>query len=254
MTSLPDGCYNSGMTEDSSICAGIRSRLLAMQDADYKAFHSRLMPTIQADSIIGVRTPLLRKFARSLARNETDGGIRTFMRDLPHRFYEENNVHAFLVEGIRNFDECVAALEEFLPFVDNWATCDMMAPKALAKDLPRLLEKITGWTADPHVYTRRFALGTLMRFFLDEAFAPGHLEIAVNTAPGEYYVDMMRAWFFATALAKQYEAAFSCLAQNRLDAWTHNKAIQKALESRRIPPERKAALRRLKRKDAPRTE
>ena len=219
----------------------IRAHLFEMQDVQYRDFHSRIMPTVDAGRIIGVRVPALRAYAREL-RNSPEAAA--FLLDLPHCFYEEDNLHAFLIEGIRDYDACLAALNAFLPYVDNWATCDMMSPKVLKKDLSRTLAQARIWMRSDHTYTIRYGIGTLMRFFLDGEFDPVHLEWVANLRSEEYYVKMMAAWYFATALAKQYDAALPYIENCRLDDWTHNKAIQKAAESYRITPEQKEYLKK----------
>ena len=223
----------------------LHDQLFALQDLEYRAFHSRLMPTVDPETIIGVRTPELRKLARGFAREPE---AAAFLQTLPHRYYEENNLHGFLIETIKDFDQCIGALDAFLPYVDNWATCDLMSPKVLKQDLPRLLTHIRRWMASGHVYTIRFGMEMLMRYYLDEAFRPEYLDWVAAVHSEEYYVNMMIAWFFAEALAKQYDAALPYLLKHRLDVWTHNKAIQKARESYRITPEQKAYLKTLKRR------
>ena len=223
----------------------ITGQLFALQDIEYKQFHSKLMPTINPDVIIGVRTPELRKLAKQLAKS-TD--VEQFLRQLPHRYYEENNLHGFLIESIKEFDACIFALNQFLPYVDNWATCDMMAPKVLKKDLPKLYEWTKIWIASGKTYTIRFGVNMLMKYFLDEAFLPEYPELVASIAAEEYYVKMVVAWYFATALAKQYDAVLPYLTEHRLDVWTHNKTIQKAVESYRILVEQKDYLKTLKRK------
>lgn len=219
----------------------IRVRLFEMRDDEYRDFSSRLMPTVEKERILGVRVPLLRAYAKEL-KGTSQAAV--FLASLPHFYYEENNLHAFLIENIRDWDACAQALEAFLPQVDNWATCDMMSPKVLKKDPDRTLALAKRWSASEHVYTVRFALNTLMRFYLDEAFDPSLLELAAALRSEEYYVRMMVAWFFATALAKQWDAALPFITQFRLDAWTHNKAIQKAVESSRISAEHKTILKK----------
>ena len=223
----------------------LHDQLFALQDLEYRAFHSRLMPTVDPETIIGVRTPELRKLARGFAREPE---AAAFLQTLPHRYYEENNLHGFLIETIKDFDQCIGALDAFLPYVDNWATCDLMSPKVLKQDLPRLLTHIRRWMASGHVYTIRFGMEMLMRYYLDEAFRPEYLDWVAAVHSEEYYVNMMIAWFFAEALAKQYDAALPYLLKHRLDVWTHNKALQKARESYRITPEQKAYLKTLKRR------
>lgn len=223
----------------------ITEQLFALQDLEYKQFHSKLMPTINPDVIIGVRTPQLRKFAKQIAKSTE---VECFMQQLPHQYYEENNLHGFLIETIKEFDVCIAALNEFLPQVDNWATCDMMAPKVLKKDLPKLYEWVKIWMASGETYTIRFGVNMLMKYFLDEAFLPEYPELVASIRSEEYYVKMVVAWYFATALAKQYDAVLPYLKEQKLEVWTHNKTIQKAVESYRITPEQKEYLKTLKRK------
>lgn len=220
---------------------GIQERLFAMQDAKYRDFQAKLTPTVQWDRIIGVRTPLLRAYARTLRQTPE---AAAFLQALPHFYYEENNLHAFLIEGIGDFDACIAALDAFLPHVDNWATCDSMHARALDRDLPRLKDQIRRWMASEQVYTVRFGILMLMRDFLDAHFTPDVLEMVAELQSEAYYVNMMRAWFFATALAKQWDAARSYIEQRRLEPWVHGKAIQKAIESRRISPDQKQYLKK----------
>ncbi|MBP3594833.1 MAG: DNA alkylation repair protein [Lachnospiraceae bacterium] len=224
----------------------ITEQLFALQDIDYKQFHSKLMPTINPDVIIGVRTPELRKFAKQLAKS-TD--VELFLQELPHRYYEENNLHGFLIESIKEFDACIAALNQFLPYVDNWATCDMMSPKVMKTDLPELYEWVKVWIASGETYTVRFGVNMLMKYYLDETFLPEYPALVASIQSEEYYVKMVVAWYFATALAKQYDAVLPYIEEHRLDAWTHNKTIQKAVESYRILPEQKVFLKSLKIKE-----
>lgn len=221
----------------------IQKELYALQDTDYKEFQTKLMPTVDPDTVIGVRIPLLRKMANELWK---DGRAEDFLQSLPHETYEENNLHGYLIEKIRDFDEAVAAVEAFLPYVNNWATCDTMSPKVFGKYPDRLYEKIKEWIASGETYTVRFGLGMLMRWFLDENFTPEVPSLAASVHSEEYYVNMMIAWFFATALAKQYDAILPYIEEKRLVPWTHNKAIQKAVESFRITPEQKVYLKTLK--------
>lgn len=221
----------------------ILQQLFALQDLQYKTFQEKLMPTVDPNRVIGVRTPELRKFARALSKKPE---AERFLEELPHRYYEENNLHGFLLETVKDYHRAMAYVETFLPYIDNWATCDMVCPRVFGKHLPELLEKIRVWIRSGETYTVRFGLGMLMRFYLDQAFLPEYLELAAAVESEEYYVNMMKAWYFATALAKQYEAALPYLQQRRMDPWTHNKAIQKAIESRRIGEEQKAYLRTLR--------
>lgn len=223
----------------------IQTALFALRDPAYQAFQSKLIPTIDPQTVIGVRMPALRKLAREIAGTPVAGG---FLQELPHRYYEENNLHGLLISAIPDYDGAVAALETFLPYVDNWATCDLISPKVFKKHLPELEGKIPTWLAAEAEYTVRFGLGTLLGFYLDDAFRPEHLEWAAALRREEYYIRMMVAWYFATALAKQYDHALPYLEKGRLDLWTHNKTIQKAVESTRVCPEHKAHLRTLRRK------
>ena len=224
----------------SEVEARIRARLFAMQDAKYRDFTAKLTPTVPPERIIGVRTPELRKYAVELSKTED---AAAFMATLSHLYQEENNLHAFLIERIADYDACVAALDAFLPYVDNWATCDSMSPKCLKKQLPRLTGEIRRWMASDRVYTVRFGMGMLMRHFLDDAFDPAYLDWVAALRSEEYYINMMIAWFFATALAKQWDATLPYIERRRLEPWVHNKAIQKAIESYRIPEDRKIWLR-----------
>lgn len=221
----------------------VRERLFALQDLKYREFNSKLIPTVDPETVIGVRTPALRAYARELAGQPE---AAQFLQQLPHTYYEENNLHGFLLEKIRDYSRAITELDRFLPYVDNWATCDMISPAVFKKHLPQLREQCRIWLAADHIYTVRFGIGTLMRHFLDGAFSPEYLDWVAGVQSEEYYVNMMIAWYFATALAKQYQAALPYLTQGRLDGWTHNKAIQKAVESRRITPEQKDYLRTLK--------
>ena len=217
----------------------IQEMLFQLEDLEYRAFHSKLIPTVDPAAIIGVRTPELRKLAKQVAKMPE---ANAFLKSLPHKYYEENNLHGILLEEIKDYDTCIAALEEFLPYVDNWATCDMMSPKVLKKHLPELLKVIEGWLASGRTYTVRFGIGMLMRFYLDDAFDLAYPEMVAAVCSEEYYVNMMRAWYFATALAKQYEKVLPFIENKRLDVWTHNKAIQKSVESNRITKEQKEYL------------
>ena len=221
----------------------IRERLFALRDEKNAAFAAKLIPNIPAGTILGARTPALRKLAKELTR---DGKGSRFMEALPHAYFEENDLHSFLLDGIRDYDACMAALERFLPYVDNWATCDGMNPSVFKKHRTELLEQIRLWLRSDRTYTLRFAVGMLMAHFLDEDFSPEYLELVAIIESKEYYVNMMRAWYFATALAKQWESTLPYLEEQRLDRWTHNKTLQKARESFRITPEQKAYLKTLK--------
>lgn len=221
----------------------IEKRLFELQDKEYGDFQAKLMPTVSSQTIIGVRTPLLRKFAKEIKGTDK---ADAFMKKLPHKYYEENNLHAFLIEYIKNYNECISALNDFLPYVDNWATCDCMNPKILKKYPEKLLEQIDIWLCSDKTYTVRFAIKLLMSFYLDDNFKSEYLERAALVKSEEYYIKMMKAWYFATALAKQYDAAIVYLKEKRLPVWEHNKTIQKALESYRVSDEHKKELKGLR--------
>ena len=222
----------------------ITERLFEMQDGEYRLFQAKLMPTVDPESIIGVRMPQIRAFAKELAKEDcTD-----FFDSLPHEYYDENNIHGTLISSIKDYSEAVRRVDAFLPYVDNWATCDIMTPRVFKKHLPELVPEIRRWMGSAHPYTVRFGIEMLMAFFLDGEFRPEYLEKVSVIRSDEYYVNMMIAWYFATALTKQYDAALPYIERQRLDTWTHNKAIQKALESYRISDERKAYLRTLKKR------
>ena len=221
----------------------IRAELFRHQDTAYRDFQCKLIPTVAPERVIGVRTPVLRKLAKELAgKRDTDD----FLNDLPHFYFDENQLHAFLISEIRDFSACLAATERFLPYVDNWATCDQLSPKAFKRCREKLPEEIRRWISSGETYTVRFGIGMLMQHFLDEDFDMKYPEAVASVRSGEYYIRMMAAWYFATALAKQYEAILPFLESNRLEPWTHNKTIQKAVESYRITPEQKEYLRGLR--------
>lgn len=232
-------------TEGNIEVTELQKELFVMQDLPYRDFQSKLMPTVAKETIIGVRTPELRKLAKEFAEMEEK---EQFLSELPHKYYEENNLHALLLEKEKDYEQLIARLDEFLPHVDNWATCDMMRPKVLRKHLPEFLLKIKEWLASEHTYTIRYSIGMLLSFYLDDAFQTEYLEWIANVHSEEYYVRMMVAWYFATALAKQYEQTIAYLEQHRLSVWEHNKTIQKAIESYRMTDGQKDYLRTLKRK------
>ena len=221
----------------------IREKLSSLQDLKYRDMQVRIIPSVKPESIIGVRTPELRKMAKELAQSREIG---VFLENLPHKFFEENQLHAFIVSGLKDYRECLGALNRFLPYVDNWATCDQMSPRVFKKHRPELMESIRGWLGSAETYTIRFGIGMLMEHYLDEDYDPACPEMVAAVRSEEYYVNMMIAWYFATALAKQYEAVLPFITEHRLDIWTHNKAIQKAIESFRITPEQKEYLKSLK--------
>ena len=221
----------------------IRSQLFALQDEAFADFQSKLLPNVPREAMIGVRTPDLRKMAKQISKTVE---AQAFLLGLPHRYFEENQLHAFVLSEEKDFDTSIAELERFLPQVDNWATCDQLSPRCFKKHTAELLPHIREWMASGHTYTIRFGIGTLMRYFLDEEFRPEYLEWIASIKSDEYYIRMMQAWFFATALAKQWNATLPYLEQHRLDSWTHNKTIQKAVESFRITDEQKKLLKTLK--------
>ena len=221
----------------------IRERLFALQDKEYRLFQAKLVPTVDAETIIGVRTPELRKLAKELVKA---GDTSAFTAELPHMYYDENNLHGFIIEKTKDYDECVNELDRFLPYVDNWATCDMMSPKVFGKHTDELLIPIRRWLVSGHTYTIRFGIEMLMSFYLDGQFSPEYPEMVAALRSEEYYVNMMIAWYFATALAKQYDSVLPFIENRRLDVWTHNKSIQKSCESYRITDEQKTYLKSLK--------
>ena len=223
----------------------ICEELFSLQDEKYRDFQCSLLPTVEPGSVIGVRTPALRALAKKL---QGSAELSVFLADLPHRYFEENQLHAFLVSGIRELDACLAELDRFLPYVDNWATCDQTSPAVFKMRRPELPAHIERWISSQETYTVRFGIKMLMEHFLDADFDPCYPERVAALRSEEYYVNMMIAWFFATALAKQYDAVLPLVENGRLDLWTHNMTIRKAAESYRIAPERKAYLKSLRRK------
>lgn len=222
----------------------IRNRLFELQDTEYKAFHLKLMPGVEESAVIGVRTPLLRALAKEIYKS---GEQEAFLAEMPHAYYDEMNLHGFILCEMKEYDRVVAEIDRMLPFIDNWATCDLISPKkAFQKNKDRLLSDIRRWMSSDLTYTIRFGMEMLMSFFLDESFSPEYLQWVAEISSEEYYVNMMKAWFFATALAKQYEAAIPYIEEHRMDEWCHRKTIQKAVESYRITPEQKSYLRSLK--------
>lgn len=217
----------------------ICKRLFELQDTGYRDFHSKLMPTVKKELVIGVRTPDLRRLAKEISKTEY---AADFLEILPHKYYEENNLHAFLIEEIKDYDECISQINRFLPFVDNWATCDMMRPKIFKKHLPQLLSEIKKWINSDDVYAVRFGIEMLMCHYLDDAFRPEYPEWVSQIKSDEYYIKMMVAWYFATALSKRYDDIVPYMENYRLDTDTHNKTIRKAIESYRITDEQKAYL------------
>ena len=221
----------------------LHKKLYSLQDMKYRDMQIRIIPSINPESVIGVRTPELKRMATDVLKA---GDYQEFLNELPHKFFEENQLQAFIISGIKDLSECMEELEKFLPYVDNWATCDQMSPKIFRKHRKELLTRIKKWIKSEKTYTVRFGVGMLMEHFLDEEFDPEYPAMVAEIRSEEYYVNMMIAWYFATALAKQYESVLPYLEQKRLDDWTHNKAIQKSVESRRITEEQKIYLKSLK--------
>lgn len=221
----------------------VQKRLFEMQDAEYRDFHAKLVPTMEKTKFIGIRTPMLRKFAKKFGKTEES---EIFLQVLPHQYYEENNLHGLLIEQIRDYDKCLEELERFLPFIDNWATCDLLALHMMKKHRDVFIREVFRWIESDQPYTIRFGISMLMRHYLDEEFKTEYPEKVAAIRSEEYYVNMMRAWYFATALAKQYENVLPFLEKRQMDVWTHNKTIQKAIESYRITSEQKEYLRTLR--------
>ena len=217
----------------------IREDLFANQDVKYRDFQSKLTPTIEANTAIGVRTPVLRKLAKDYSKRQD---VDNFLADLPHKYFDENQLHAFILSEIKDFDECMGKLERFLPFVDNWATCDQMSPRCFKKNHEKLLPYLNKWIKSDDTYTVRFAIVTFMAHFLDDDFDAGYLGLVSDIKSDEYYINMAIAWYFATALAKQYDKTIPYIENKTLDEWTHNKAIQKSIESYRVTAEHKEYL------------
>lgn len=219
--------------------------IINLREEGMKEFSAKLIPNIDPESILGVRAPVLRKYAKSTAKNNPEE-TKEFLSDLPHKYHEENQVHFFMLESIKDFDECIYEIEKFLPYANNWAVTDGHKFKAFKGNEDKVFEKIKEWSKSEHPYTVRFSLEILMSYFLDVLFTEEVLEVAGEVTSEEYYVNMMQAWFFATALAKQYDSTIPYIEQNKLSAWVHNKTIQKSRESFRITPEQKEYLKSLK--------
>ena len=227
----------------ATIITNVQTRLFELQDLKYRDFHAKLMPTVNKEKIIGVRTPALRVFAKKYGKTDE---AKEYLQILPHQYYEENNLHGLLIEQIKDYDTCLEELERFLPYIDNWATCDMLAVKVVKNHLDTFIDEVYRWMESDHAYTIRFGISMLMRYYLEDAFQMEYPEKVAQIRSEEYYVNMMRAWYFATALAKQYDKILPFIEKQKLDVWTHNKTIQKAIESYRITPEQKEYLRGLK--------
>ena len=221
----------------------IREELFAKQDKKYRDMQIKIIPNIDKDTIIGVRTPFLRSYTKQLLKRDD---FNEFLNNLPHKYFEENQLHAFIISEFKDFSKCLSEVERFLPYVDNWATCDQMSPKVFKKNKQALLETVKQWIYSDKTYTVRFGIGMLMEHYLDEDFDLSYPEIVATIRSDEYYINMMIAWYFATALAKQYDSVLPFIKEKKLDVWAHNKAIQKSVESYRISDEQKEYLKTLK--------
>ena len=223
----------------------LHKELKKLQDLKYRDMQIKIIPTVKPASIIGVRTPELKAMAKEILKS---GDYKDFLNDLPHKYFEENQLHAFILSGMKDASECFDELEKFLPYVDNWATCDQMSPKIFKKHKEELLKRVKVWIASDEPYTIRFGVGMLMEHFLDDDYDVKYPSMVAKLRSDEYYVNMMIAWYFATALAKQYDTILPYIEKKKLDKWTHNKAIQKSVESYRITAEQKTYLKKLKMK------
>ena len=221
----------------------VQQDLFAMQDLKYRDFHAKLMPTVDKDSVIGVRVPMLRAYAKKFGKTEE---AKQFLEILPHQYYEENNLHGLLIDQMKDYELCIEELIRFLPYINNWATCDILSVKAVKGHLDSYIKNIYQWLESDYTYTIRFGINMLMRYYLEEEFKIEYPEKVAAIRSEEYYVNMVRAWYFATALAKKYDQVLPFLEEQKMDVWTHNKTIQKAIESYRITPEQKEYLRTLK--------
>ena len=221
----------------------IEKSLFENQDLKYREFQAKLIPGVEIEEIIGVRTPVIRKLAKEFAKSED---IDDFLTALPHKYYDENNLHGFIISECKDYEKTIKYLDEFLPYVNNWATCDLLKPKSFRKNKELLKADALRWISSDLTYTKRFGIETVMSHFLDEDFDESFLSVIADIRSDEYYINMMVAWFFATSLAKQWESVIPYIESNRLDKWTHNKTIQKSVESYRITDEHKKYLRTLK--------
>lgn len=223
----------------------MEEELFKLQDKEYKEFQAKLIPNISKDYFIGVRTPELRRLAKEIVK---ENNYKSFLEELPHKYFDENQLHGFIISEIKNYDECINYTNKFLPYIDNWATCDQLSPKVFNKNKFKLIDEIKVWIKSKDTYTIRFGIGMLMKYFLDDDFDKTYLELVSKIKSKEYYINMMISWFFATALAKQYKDTITYIEDNKLDLWIHDKTIQKAIESYRITSSQKEYLRSLKRK------
>lgn len=221
----------------------IKEKLFKLQDKKYQELQSKIIPNIDSSTIIGVRTPEIKKLAKEVVK----GDYKPFLEELPHKYYDENQLHAFIISEIKDYDECIKYINKFLPYIDNWATCDTLIPKVFKKNPDKLIIEVKKWIKSKEDYTIRYGIGTLMRFYLNDEFKEDYLELVSKIKSNEYYVNMMIAWYYATALAKQYDKTIKYIENNKLDTWVHNKTIQKAIESYRITDKQKDYLRKYKR-------
>lgn len=221
----------------------VQQDLFTMQDLKYRDFHAKLMPTVDKDFVIGVRVPMLRAYAKKFGKTEE---AKQFLEILPHQYYEENNLHGLLIDQMKDYELCIEELIRFLPYINNWATCDILSVKAVKGHLDSYIKNIYQWLESDYTYTIRFGINMLMRYYLEEEFKIEYPEKVAAIRSEEYYVNMVRAWYFATALAKKYDQVLPFLEEQKMDVWTHNKTIQKAIESYRITLEQKEYLRTLK--------
>ncbi len=226
-------------------CEEIRRAIIESADEKFQKFNSSLIPSIDSKTVIGVKTPQLKTIAKRLSKSAE---YEEFLSDLPHRYFEENQIHAFVIAEFKNFDKCIVLLEKFLPYIDNWATCDQLSPKVFCNNKNKLLKSISKWIKSEHTYTVRFAVNMLMKHFLGEEFKVEYAKMVAEIESEDYYVNMVRAWYFATALATNRDEILPYIKEQKLDKWTHNKTIQKAIESYRIDSELKEYVKKLKRK------
>ena len=222
--------------------SNISDRLFKLQDEKYRELQIRILPNLNPETIIGVRTPELRKIAKEMIREEYD----SYLKELPHEYFDENQLHAFIISKLKDYNECIKYVNNFLPYVDNWATCDQLSPKSFKRHTNELLNEIKKWINSKKTYNIRFGIGMLMQYYLDKEFKEEYLEWISNIKSDEYYVNMMIAWYFATALSKQYDSTITYIENKKLDKWVHNKTIQKAVESHRITEEQKEYLKKLR--------
>lgn len=221
----------------------LQKSLFELQDLKYRDFHAKLLPGIEKEKIIGIRTPILRKFAREFAKTQD---AQEFLQELPHQYYEENNLHLMLVTQIRDYEKCLDEVKRFLPYIDNWATCDLPLPKCFEKHKDELIMDVKNWINSKDTYIIRYGIGVLLRLYLDEGFKDEYPKLVAGVISDEYYVNMMIAWYFATALAKQWDTVIVYLEERKLPEWVHRKTIQKAVESYRITKEQKEYLKELR--------